>query len=287
MLILNGQQQSFVCQPQQQQHHAQQQNHHQQHLQQRRIKEERLSIHQPSHIMAPNAIIPKQEAMDSSSSSSDKQMSYNSMSYSSTQHSTSIDSPQKEHKDFHDSLQFFNETLDLSQEDIQKTLSANMPIGSGHHNHQSVEEDPIGTEINPMDFIDNCDVVGVESAHGHEDDFVNLDAFDMLVEFPELEFDGLKNGYLQHASGVHSASEAQTETHIKKSSSDTAVNVTANEVFNITDYSPEWAYPEGGVKVLVTGPWNINSNYTVLFDSFPVPTTIVQSGVLRCYCPGI
>ena len=45
---------------------------------------------------------------------------------------------------------------------------------------------------------------------------------------------------------------------------------------------------QGGVKVLVTGPWySTTSPYTVLFDTFPVPTTLVQSGVLRCYCPGI
>ncbi|KTF92448.1 hypothetical protein cypCar_00048264, partial [Cyprinus carpio] len=25
---------------------------------------------------------------------------------------------------------------------------------------------------------------------------------------------------------------------------------------NITDFSPEWSYPEGGVKVLITGPWS-------------------------------
>lgn len=56
---------------------------------------------------------------------------------------------------------------------------------------------------------------------------------------------------------------------------------------SISDFSPDWAYPEGGVKVLVTGPWNsASSSYTVLFDTFPVPTTLVQSGVLRCYCPG-
>lgn len=56
---------------------------------------------------------------------------------------------------------------------------------------------------------------------------------------------------------------------------------------SITDYSPEWAYPEGGVKVLVTGPWySAGARYSVLFDSVPVPTNLVQSGVLRCYCPG-
>lgn len=56
---------------------------------------------------------------------------------------------------------------------------------------------------------------------------------------------------------------------------------------NITDYSPEWAYPEGGAKVLVAGPWTESSDqYTVLFDNFPVPSILVQNGVLRCYCPG-
>lgn len=56
---------------------------------------------------------------------------------------------------------------------------------------------------------------------------------------------------------------------------------------NITDYSPEWAYPEGGAKVLVAGPWiETSDQYTVLFDNFPVPSVLVQSGLLRCYCPG-
>lgn len=56
---------------------------------------------------------------------------------------------------------------------------------------------------------------------------------------------------------------------------------------SITDYSPEWAYPEGGVKVLVAGPWtDTTDQYTVLFDNFPVPSILVQNGLLRCYCPG-
>lgn len=45
---------------------------------------------------------------------------------------------------------------------------------------------------------------------------------------------------------------------------------------------------KGGVKVLVTGPWySSTSPYTVLFDGVPTPTTLVQAGVLRCYCPGM
>ncbi|VEN53158.1 unnamed protein product [Callosobruchus maculatus] len=212
---------------------------------------------------------------------------------------------------------FFNETLDLSQEDIQRTLSANMPLCPelDHHGNStqhrngssnSVEEHHGGatpktthhttqqshsnhhhhhqtTEINPMDFIDSCDVV-VSPTHVVDDDvFVNLDAFDMLGEFPELE--GLDTatghaGLLDVNPSDSSRSSGKTDSHQHQSN-----NHSLEGSAKITDYSPEWAYPEGGVKVLVTGPWHSSGPYTVLFDTFPVPTTLVQSGVLRCYCP--
>uniref|UniRef100_A0A3Q4GWC9 Calmodulin-binding transcription activator 1 n=1 Tax=Neolamprologus brichardi TaxID=32507 RepID=A0A3Q4GWC9_NEOBR len=57
-------------------------------------------------------------------------------------------------------------------------------------------------------------------------------------------------------------------------------------LFMVTDYSPEWSYPEGGVKVLITGPWQeATSNYSCLFDQISVPASLIQPGVLRCYCP--
>ncbi len=55
---------------------------------------------------------------------------------------------------------------------------------------------------------------------------------------------------------------------------------------------------QGGVKLLVTGPWRqavaaeaataavTTSRYQVLFDGVPVPTVLVQDGVLRCQVPG-
>lgn len=271
LLILNGQQQSFVCQTNQQ-------------VQDRKytIKDDR-----PAQPMTPN-LVPKLEAMDSTSSSaSEKQISdsvYDTISFSSMNQTTpSTDSPSKDSnsltKELNDSLPFFNETLDLSQEDIQKTLSANMPLSA--NNGSNANDDGIDSDINPMDFIDNVCDVGVNSdpgvgSQGHDPDdvFVNLDAFDMLVEFPDLELE-TKNAFSQNTLDQL---QNQSEANMNRNN----VNQTT---FNITDYSPEWAYPEGGVKVLVTGPWNTTSSYTVLFDSFPVPTTIVQTGVLRCYCP--
>lgn len=231
-----------------------------------------------------------------------------------------------------DSMAFFNETLELSQEDIQKTLSANMPMNSNEtttRNAPTLNDTTIREQtLHASDFIDNCCDEGnidVVPSSGHDDDvFVNLDAFDMFVEFPELDLD-TKVNCTTHANIIDMVSDdmndpnqmghnLEIESNSRLLSDDvenqTAINETncdvrqsssssqftsdqmtngdsdtRSDLFNISDFSPEWAYPEGGIKVLVTGPWNQNSNYTVLFDSFPVPTTIVQSGVLRCYCP--
>ncbi|XP_045473407.1 calmodulin-binding transcription activator 2 isoform X4 [Harmonia axyridis] len=189
----------------------------------------------------------------------------------------------------------FNETLDLSQEDIQRTLSANMPLCSSNLNvqqrHREEKNEPsscqiqqhtiehsVNTEINPMDFINTCDVVGSPTHAVDDDVFVNLDAFDMLGEFPDLEvLESTQNGILD----LNNSSEMQRNQKQQVEQVHNSVEGSAK----ITDYSPEWAYPEGGVKVLVTGPWQTNRTYSVLFDTFPVPTTLVQSGVLRCYCP--
>ncbi|XP_068611691.1 calmodulin-binding transcription activator 2 [Brachionichthys hirsutus] len=55
---------------------------------------------------------------------------------------------------------------------------------------------------------------------------------------------------------------------------------------SITDFSPEWSYPEGGVKVLITGSWSDPSGrYSCVFDQSAVPASLIQPGVLRCYCP--
>ncbi|CAG9834991.1 unnamed protein product [Diabrotica balteata] len=182
----------------------------------------------------------------------------------------------------------------LASEDIQRTLSANMPLCStelnnqnrttetntnNHQNKSQPQQQQLTNEINPMDFIDSCDVV-VSPTHVVDDDvFVNLDAFDMLGEFPDLE--SLDSGN----AGLLDVNPSENRSNTKAQPEHQQSNHPLEGSAKITDYSPEWAYPEGGVKVLVTGPWHSSGPYTVLFDTFPVPTTLVQSGVLRCYCP--
>ncbi|XP_056673690.1 calmodulin-binding transcription activator 2 isoform X28 [Monodelphis domestica] len=51
-------------------------------------------------------------------------------------------------------------------------------------------------------------------------------------------------------------------------------------------WSQQLGLDEGGVKVLITGPWTeVSERYSCVFDHILVPASLVQSGVLRCYCP--
>ncbi|XP_057266197.1 calmodulin-binding transcription activator 1 isoform X1 [Pezoporus wallicus] len=80
-----------------------------------------------------------------------------------------------------------------------------------------------------------------------------------------------------HVAEVVSAAAAQGTLGLLQQS---------GRLFMVTDYSPEWSYPEGGVKVLITGPWQeASNNYSCLFDQISVPASLIQPGVLRCYCP--
>ncbi|KQS70340.1 uncharacterized protein Dere_GG24076, isoform D [Drosophila erecta] len=212
---------------------------------------------------------------DNSSQISDESSSFGGNNQNSSNSSSSEEEPQVE------TLGFFNETLDLSHEDIQRTLIANMPynttaagatapsttITTGHSKLELSQQEP---EKKPSMRTE----AGTEAEEDETDDvFANLDAFDMLVEFPELDLDdkqALNNTALEQGSFLRETAPAQPR-----------------KVHNICDFSPEWSYTEGGVKVLVAGPWTSSNGgaYTVLFDAQPVPTQLVQEGVLRCYCP--
>lgn len=65
------------------------------------------------------------------------------------------------------------------------------------------------------------------------------------------------------------------------------IQVPGNDsVDRITEFSPEWSYCDGKTKVLVLGHWSHQGgSYSCLFDGSSVPATLIQSGVLRCFCP--
>lgn len=158
------------------------------------------------------------------------------------------------------------------------------------------------------------------------DPFENMASFEMFADFSgmgmhsELSFSSMfvPNEKMPHpdyrAESNESNQKGNTNSNKRKSTFMSQLNVTENhhkcsKIYDqyttgpissiISDYSPDWSFVEGGVKVLITGTWthveyshtNSTSNqanrsiYTVLFDSVPVLTTLVQSGVLRCFSP--
>ncbi|XP_052839155.1 uncharacterized protein LOC128254268 isoform X5 [Drosophila gunungcola] len=216
---------------------------------------------------------------DNSSQISDESSSFggnNQNNSSSNSCSSSEEEPPAE------TLSFFNETLDLSHEDIQRTLIANMPYNATAATAAAAASSATTTSAtgdskpkNTQKEVQKKPDPETEVEEDETDDvFANLDAFDMLVEFPELDLDdkqALNNTALEQGSYLGEATQPSQP----------------RKVHNICDFSPEWSYTEGGVKVLVAGPWTSSNGgaYTVLFDAQPVPTQLVQDGVLRCYCP--
>eukprot|EP01116_Phalansterium_solitarium_P021956 TRINITY_DN7059_c0_g1_i2.p1 TRINITY_DN7059_c0_g1~~TRINITY_DN7059_c0_g1_i2.p1 ORF type:complete len:623 (-),score=105.11 TRINITY_DN7059_c0_g1_i2:1434-3239(-) len=56
----------------------------------------------------------------------------------------------------------------------------------------------------------------------------------------------------------------------------------------ISDYTPDWDYVDGGAKLLLTAPHfqqYDGLSYCCVFDETPVPATLVQQGILRCFVP--
>ncbi|XP_060659142.1 uncharacterized protein LOC132793325 isoform X3 [Drosophila nasuta] len=236
------------------------------------------------------------------SASDDSSYGANSNSNTNNNNNQNNQSNNNEEEVHTETMSFFNETLDLSHEDIQRTLIANMRYSNATATTATATATSTTTaaavattsaasnELNGeiIDAAKQQQTISVESPQGEDEDtadvFANLDAFDMLVEFPELDLDdkqALNNTALEqehsHGHNLHA-----TTSHYLDSTHSQA----QRKLLNICDFSPEWSYTEGGVKVLVAGPWTSDGGcYTVLFDAQPVPTVLVQEGVLRCYCP--
>ncbi|XP_046655102.1 calmodulin-binding transcription activator 1-like isoform X5 [Daphnia pulicaria] len=200
----------------------------------------------------------------------------------------------------------FNETLDLSQDDIQRTLSANLSHetafhcsgggGSGSNDGgASCSDGGLGRSIRSVETTAEDDLL------------VNLDAFDMLTEFSDLDchdtIDSLISIQADGAGGGGGTSGSPSDGsdgkdlngiharihQLKDMPSPSTLSATGDPLLtSITDFSPEWAPTEGGAKLLITGSFcspTLSGSYSVLFDGIAVPAVWVQLGVLRCFCP--
>jgi hypothetical protein len=163
----------------------------------------------------------------------------------------------------------FNETLDLSQDDIQRTLSANLSHetafhcsgggGSGSNDGgASCSDGGLGRSIRSVETTAEDDLL------------VNLDAFDMLTEFSDLDchdtIDSLISIQADGAGGGGGTSGSPSDGsdgkdlngiharihQLKDMPSPSTLSATGDPLLtSITDFSPEWAPTE--VRYVPTG----------------------------------
>ncbi|XP_064641860.1 calmodulin-binding transcription activator 2-like isoform X4 [Lineus longissimus] len=163
--------------------------------------------------------------------------------------------------------------LHLTQEEIQKTLAANMPS-------ESSEEQITQSAADMTDMQQN--VSTPTSAD------LNFDAFDLLDLNDLGEFDSLNADLMITEScekdklGLNATLGHDPDLNENSSVGEEGKTGQAD----VSDYSPDWSYPEGGTKVLITGPWyDSSASYGCTFDGVLVSAQFIQSGVLRCVCP--
>lgn len=149
----------------------------------------------------------------------------------------------------------FNETLDLSQDDIQRTLSANLSHetafhcsgGVGGNDGANCSDGGVGRSIRTVEVAAEDDLL------------VNLDAFDMLTEFSDLDchdtIDSLVSiqaegaGPASGSPPVHDGSKdlnSIRRIHQLKDIPSPTLSSTGDSIqlTTITDFSPEWAPTE-------------------------------------------
>lgn len=143
-------------------------------------------------------------------------------------------------------MSFLHETLDLSHDDLHRTLSANLQACSeqskAQHHHHSLQQQQQHRhhQLNAMEYHDP----NQQSHHSSFD--VNLDAFDILTDFPELgHYDGGSSGLLNHGHPSPMLSQAATNanSHIGATIKTRTLEYRENLV-TITDYSPGWSYTD-------------------------------------------
>ena len=152
-------------------------------------------------------------------------------------------------------MSFLHETLDLSHEDLNRTLSANLPSCNEqkppHHPHHQQQQQQHQQQQQQHRHPHNNQMMEYQDPNQqpHHNAFdVNLDAFDILSDFPEFSphYENGSNGLINNGHGpgpMLSQAATNANAHIGATIKTRTLEYRENLV-TITDYSPGWSYTD-------------------------------------------
>ncbi|WCJ31886.1 Calmodulin-binding transcription activator 3 [Euphorbia peplus] len=123
-----------------------------------------------------------------------------------------------------------------------------------------------------------------------EEGLKKLDSFNRWMS---KELGDVSESHIQSSSGAY-WDTVEDETVSSRVHLDTYVlgpSLSQDQLFSIIDFSPNWAYVDSDIKVLITGRFlkrqeeTKNCKWSCMFGEVEVPAEVIADGVLRCQAP--
>jgi len=158
-------------------------------------------------------------------------------------------------------MSFLHDSLDLSSDDLHRALTAptteQSKTNSSHQQQQQQQQQSTAHHNNSQQRshqLHSMDYVSIESSQSHSSFDVNLDAFDILSDFPELsQYESGQPGHHSthnpalinnsHPGPMLSQAATNSNSHIGATIKTRTLEYRENLV-TITDYSPGWSYTD-------------------------------------------
>ncbi|KAF3439335.1 hypothetical protein FNV43_RR17612 [Rhamnella rubrinervis] len=131
----------------------------------------------------------------------------------------------------------------------------------------------------------------LDSSHTEE----GLKKLDSFNRWMSKELGDVNESHMQTSSGsywdtVDAENGVDDSSQVRLDNYMLSPSLSQDQLYSIIDFSPNWAYEDSEVKVLITGRFlNIhqaeNCKWSCMFGEVEVPAEVIADGVLRCQTP--
>ncbi|KAM0931375.1 hypothetical protein ACQ4PT_000406 [Festuca glaucescens] len=174
-------------------------------------------------------------------------------------------------------LTISNETNNTSQFDWMRTIELQLSL-----------ENKEDRDVNTEEILPNHDPITVPGIQTEDSDTCTILA-DIFNDLESSE-DNHNEGSQPYTNAIDVLKNSDTwleEDQLESFFHSVPLIVNENQLSNIHEVSPEWAFCSESAKVVIVGDFLCNPSRSswVLFGDVKVPVEIVQQGVIRCHTP--